>query len=198
MFVHLQEDRRCQGDMDVTGVDPSTPWPSSKCCYFPCVYFSANDTIYEAWGLFSLFVGGGIYISSLTQGRQGRAHVPALHVQLDLGKNCCNNQKGVAQKWSGRTFLLPEQMLYYTTLVYLRPLRSVHQTWPWRLFRRRRFNKRRATCRRHCPRYKAVCVTHNLSLLWPLWWWWCFGEMCWAKLWVGSLDEEAQMLRVTV
>lgn len=62
------------------------------------------------------------------------------------------------KKWSGRTFLLPEQMLHYTTLVYLRPLRSVHQTWPWRLSRRRRFNKRLATRRRHCKRYKTVCV----------------------------------------
>lgn len=60
------------------------------------------------------------------------------------------------KEWSGRTFLLPEQMLYYTTLVYLRLLRSVHQTWPWRLFRRRCLKRRPATCRRHC---KTACVT---------------------------------------
>lgn len=58
----------------------------------------ANDTIYEARGSFCLFTGGGIYISSLTQGCGGRPHVPALHVQLHPGNNCCINLKGVVKK----------------------------------------------------------------------------------------------------
>lgn len=87
-------------------------------------FFPTNDTVYEAWGLFALFVGGGIYISSLTQGSEGRAHVPALRVQLDLGKAAAIIRRVWVKKRPGRTFLLPEQMLCYTTLIYLRPLRS--------------------------------------------------------------------------
>lgn len=73
-----------------------------------------------------------------------------------------------------------EQMLYYTTLVYSRPLRSVHQTWPWRLFSRRRFHKRLATNRLHCKRYKTACyfIRVVVYLSFPL----HGDEMCRVKL----------------
>lgn len=140
----------------ITDVRVTWTCRSSRWCYFPCAYFPEWHNLWGVGLVWFICWWWNLHFLSYTR---TQAQVPVLHVQLDLGKNCDNYHKGVGQKWSGRTFLLPEQMLYYTTHVYMCPLRSVHQTCPWRLLSRRHSNSRLATWRRHSKHDESVCVT---------------------------------------